>query len=132
MGSQARVAHARIWSEKQARPPLERGIECVERPLKERALASASKMAAPSADHRHTSVREGRLLGAPGRLAAPARSMESEVVVISDDEDEDEVQGAGAGWAYDDEELLDYEDELLEPVSSIQRVVVAEEAPGVA
>ncbi|KAJ1161085.1 hypothetical protein NDU88_001573 [Pleurodeles waltl] len=41
-------------------------------------------------------------------------------------------QGAGAGWAYLDEELLDYEEELEEPVSSKKRVVVAGEAPGVA
>ncbi|KAJ1169364.1 hypothetical protein NDU88_001257 [Pleurodeles waltl] len=41
-------------------------------------------------------------------------------------------QGAGVGWAYDDEELLDYEEELEEPVTSNTRVVVAREAPDVA
>ncbi|KAJ1119992.1 hypothetical protein NDU88_008175 [Pleurodeles waltl] len=41
-------------------------------------------------------------------------------------------QGAGVGWAYDDEELLDYEEELEEPVTSNKRVVVAGEVPDVA
>ncbi|KAJ1205647.1 hypothetical protein NDU88_001075 [Pleurodeles waltl] len=40
-------------------------------------------------------------------------------------------QGAGAGWAYLDEELLDYEEELEVPVTSKKRVVVAGEVPGV-
>ncbi|KAJ1092459.1 hypothetical protein NDU88_005569 [Pleurodeles waltl] len=81
-------AHARIGDGKQARPPLERGVERLARPLKERSLAGASKMAAPSADYRHFPVREDRLSGAPVRLDALECSKESEVVVISDEEEE--------------------------------------------
>ncbi|KAJ1104066.1 hypothetical protein NDU88_001481 [Pleurodeles waltl] len=39
-------------------------------------------------------------------------------------------QGAGVGWA-DWEELLDYDEDLEEPVVSTKRVLVAEEVPGV-
>ncbi|KAJ1119991.1 hypothetical protein NDU88_008174 [Pleurodeles waltl] len=48
VGAQIPFAHVRIGAKKQARPPLERGVE---RPLEKRSLASASKMAAASADH---------------------------------------------------------------------------------
>ncbi|KAJ1083495.1 hypothetical protein NDU88_003654 [Pleurodeles waltl] len=41
-------------------------------------------------------------------------------------------QGAGVGWTYGDEKLLDYEDEVEEPVTFHKRVVVAGEAPDVA
>ncbi|KAJ1124602.1 hypothetical protein NDU88_003051 [Pleurodeles waltl] len=40
-------------------------------------------------------------------------------------------QGAGAGWADWEEELLDYDEDLEEPVTSRKRVMVAGEAPGV-
>ncbi|KAJ1192037.1 hypothetical protein NDU88_001349 [Pleurodeles waltl] len=40
-------------------------------------------------------------------------------------------QGAGAGWAYWDEDLLNYEEDLEEPVRSRNRVVVTGEVPGV-
>ncbi|KAJ1161804.1 hypothetical protein NDU88_002285 [Pleurodeles waltl] len=40
-------------------------------------------------------------------------------------------QGAGAGWTCGDEELLDYDDEVEDPVMFHKRVVVAEEEPDV-
>ncbi|KAJ1144943.1 hypothetical protein NDU88_011237 [Pleurodeles waltl] len=40
-------------------------------------------------------------------------------------------QGAGAGWASMEEDLLDYEDDMEEPVMSRQRVVMAGDMPGV-
>ncbi|KAJ1191642.1 hypothetical protein NDU88_000958 [Pleurodeles waltl] len=40
-------------------------------------------------------------------------------------------QGAGAGWTCGDEELLDYDDEVEDPVTFLKRAVVAEEAPDV-
>ncbi|KAJ1137194.1 hypothetical protein NDU88_003607 [Pleurodeles waltl] len=48
-----------------------------------------------------------------------------------DDAQPSSSQGAGAGWAYMDEELLDYEDDMEEPVMSRQRVVMAGDVPGV-
>ncbi|KAJ1139738.1 hypothetical protein NDU88_006105 [Pleurodeles waltl] len=47
-----------------------------------------------------------------------------------DDAQPSNSQGAGAGWASLEEELLDYEDDLEEPVMSRQRVVLTGDVPG--
>ncbi|KAJ1106717.1 hypothetical protein NDU88_004117 [Pleurodeles waltl] len=49
----------------------------------------------------------------------------------SDDAQPSTSQGAGAGWTSMDEDLLDYEDDMEEPVRSLQRVVMAGDVPGV-
>ncbi|KAJ1169480.1 hypothetical protein NDU88_001373 [Pleurodeles waltl] len=91
VGARIPLAQARSGPQKQARLPLERSVERSERPLEERPSASASKMAAPSADHCFSSAQVSRWSGAPSSLDAPGCNRESEVVIISDDEEEVQV-----------------------------------------
>ncbi|KAJ1205594.1 hypothetical protein NDU88_001022 [Pleurodeles waltl] len=77
------------------------------------------KVRAPS-EHRHEGrVRSGEVHPTSREIDGPNEAQPST------------SQGAGAGWAYLDEELLDYEEELEVPVTSKKRVVVAGEVPGV-
>ncbi|KAJ1128224.1 hypothetical protein NDU88_006603 [Pleurodeles waltl] len=48
-----------------------------------------------------------------------------------DDAQPSTSQGTGAGWTSMEENLLDYEDDMEEPVMSRQRVVMAGDVPGV-
>ncbi|KAJ1140369.1 hypothetical protein NDU88_006724 [Pleurodeles waltl] len=48
-----------------------------------------------------------------------------------DDAQPSTSQGAGAGWASMEEELLDYEEDMEEPVMPRQRIVKAGDVPGV-
>ncbi|KAJ1108009.1 hypothetical protein NDU88_005393 [Pleurodeles waltl] len=94
-GTRIRFAHAWSGSCLQARFPLEKGAEHVERPFEERTSVGASKMAAPSADHIFYSARVNSSSGAPSSWEAHGSNKES-VVVISSDEEE-EVQASEGG-----------------------------------
>ncbi|KAJ1190139.1 hypothetical protein NDU88_006878 [Pleurodeles waltl] len=139
MGEQAFIEHARSdprlgKSKRQAQLPLERGVELAEGLCEEWTLGCASKMAVSSdSDRLKRSQLEERRLSELCKMAAPGLHVEDEVVVISDEEVEvqcdDPVvdvrpstsRGAGASLECIDEELLDYDDEVEEHVTSVPR-----------
>ncbi|KAJ1191436.1 hypothetical protein NDU88_000752 [Pleurodeles waltl] len=77
------------------------------------------KVRAPSEHREEGRVRSGAVHPASGECIGAADVQPST------------SQGVGAGWTCGDEELLDYDDEVEDPVMFHKRVVVAEEAPDV-
>ncbi|KAJ1137348.1 hypothetical protein NDU88_003759 [Pleurodeles waltl] len=77
------------------------------------------KVRAPSEDWPEGRVRPGAVYPTSGETAG------------ADDAQPSTSQGAGVGWASMDEELLDYEEDMEEPVTSQKWVVMAGDVPGV-